>query len=119
MQCDNLFDEGALGPGDILDSLSRHGIRHEPDEIAGMAGFHRDADLAVRLETADARTMAGAWIDNNEGTTCEIDLHTTRRLDAYQSVIHRPRQVSAVRDQFDLVIEDMGDCFSQVLAVLL
>ena len=41
--------------------------RAEADEVAGMAGLHRHADLTVGLEAADARPVAGTRIDDDEG----------------------------------------------------
>ena len=68
MQRDDLLEEDRLGARDVLDGLARHRLRQEADEIAGMAGLHRDADFAVGLEAADARAMAGARIDDDERT---------------------------------------------------
>ena len=44
-----------LGARDAFDGLARHRLGQEADEVAGMAGLHRDADFAVGLEAADAR----------------------------------------------------------------
>ena len=51
----DLADERGLGAADILDRLARHGLGQEADEVAGMAGGERHADLAVVLHAADAR----------------------------------------------------------------
>ena len=111
--------KSAFRAGDILDRLPRHRLGHESDEVAGMAGLHRDADLAVGLEAADARTVAGARVDHDERPAGRVDLDAARRLDAHQSIIHRSLQVAAVGDQLDLIIENMGYGFGHVLAVLL
>jgi Coenzyme A transferase len=47
MQRNDLFEKNRLGKGDILDCLPRHGLRHEADEIARMAGLESDANIAV------------------------------------------------------------------------
>ena len=47
--------------------LARHRLGQEADEIAGMPGLERDADLAVGLEAADARAVPGARVDHDEG----------------------------------------------------
>src|SRR6202008_2629627 len=107
MQRDDFFEKRALGASDILDRLSRHWLRHEADEIAGMACFHGDANLAVGLEAADARTMTGARVDHNEGAPRGIDLNSRRRLDAHQAIIHRPRQIPPIGDQLHLIVEYM------------
>ena len=41
-------------------------MRQEADEVARMAGGQRDADLALRLEAADAGAVAGARVDHHE-----------------------------------------------------
>ena len=66
MQRDDLFEEDRLGAGDVLDGLARHRIGQEADEITGMSGLERDADFAVGLEAADAGTVPGARIDDDE-----------------------------------------------------
>ena len=65
-------------------------FRQKADEIAGMAGFHRHADLAVRLESTDPRPVARAGVDHNERTSLYIDLHTIWWRNAHQPIVHRP-----------------------------
>ncbi len=57
-----------------LDGLARHRLRQEADEIAGMAGLERDADLAVGLEAADAGAVPGARVDDDEWPARRIEL---------------------------------------------
>ena len=64
--CDHPLEERGLGLHDVLDRLPRHRLGQEADEVAGMAGAHGDADLAVGLEAADARPVAGARVDDDE-----------------------------------------------------
>ena len=73
MQRNDLFEEDRLGARDVLDRLARHRVRQEADEIAGMAGLERDADLAVGLEAADAGAVAGARVDDNERPPRQVD----------------------------------------------
>ena len=61
--------------------LARHRVGQEADEIAGMAGLERDADLAVGLEAADPGPVPGARIDDDEGPARRIDLDALRRDD--------------------------------------
>ena len=89
MQRDHPLEEGRLGVDDVLDRLPRHGLGQEADEIAGMPGLEGDADLALRLEPADARSMAGARIDDDERPLARIDLDAGRRRDAHEHVVHR------------------------------
>jgi hypothetical protein len=81
---------------DILDGLTGNWVGHEADEIAGVAGFHRNADLAIGLESADTWPMPGARIDHHERATGTVDLDAGRWFDAYEAVVHRPFQVPAV-----------------------
>ena len=74
-----------------------HRVGQEADEIAGMAGLERDADLAVGLEAADARAVPGARIDHDERTAGRIDGHALRRDDAHEAVIDRPRRACGRR----------------------
>ena len=57
------LDEQRLGAADILDGLAGHGVGQEADEVAGMAGLQRHADLAVVLHAADAGAVAGARVE--------------------------------------------------------
>ena len=84
MQRDDFFEEYRLGAGDILDGLARHRLRQEADEIAGMPGLEGDADFAVGLEAADARTVSGARIDDDERSPRRIDLDAGGRNDPHQ-----------------------------------
>ena len=56
-----------------------HRLGQEADEIAGMAGGERHADLAVLLHAADARPVAGARIDDDEGRLRRVGLHALGR----------------------------------------
>ena len=85
MQRDDLFKKDCLGARDIFDGLSGHRLGQKPDEIAGMARFEGDADLAVGLEAADAWAVARAGIDDHERPPRRIDLIASRRNDANAS----------------------------------
>ncbi len=119
MERDHAFEEDRLGARDVLDRLPGHGIRQEADEIAGMPGLERNADLAVGLEAADARTVSGARIDDDERTARRIDLDALRRHDPHQNVVDRPVQLPAVHHEFHLVVEHVRGGLRQVLAVLI
>ena len=77
------------------------------------------ADLAVRLEAADAGAVAGARIDDDERPLSRIDLDALRRDDAHQNVVHRPRQLAAVHDELGAEFENVGGGLCGVLLVLL
>ena len=74
MAAGDLPDELRFGARHVGERLARLGMWPEGDEIDRMAGAQRDADLAVRLEAADARAVAGARIDDHVGTLRRVDL---------------------------------------------
>ena len=118
MQGDDLFDKDRLGPCDVLDRLAGHRLGQEADEVTGMTGLHRDADLAVRLESADARPVAGTRIDHHERAALVIDLHAAWWCNAHQRVIDRLLKRPAVDDQLHGIVEDMRCGLGDVFAVL-
>ena len=67
MELDDFFQEDCLGAGDVLDGLSGHRLGHKADEVAGMAGLHGHADLAIGLEAANAGAMPGTRVEDHEG----------------------------------------------------
>ena len=102
MARDDLLDKTRLGQADILDRLARHRLRQEADEIAGMTRRQRDADLAVVLHAADARSVPGARVEHDERALARIDRYARRRDDADQRVVDRPRQRAPVEHEFGL-----------------
>ena len=62
----DVFDKNRLCTADVLDRLARHRLRQESNEVAGMTGRHRHADLAVLLHPADAWAVARTRIDDND-----------------------------------------------------
>ncbi|CAB3654957.1 hypothetical protein LMG26840_03012 [Achromobacter dolens] len=115
---DDFFQEMGLGLHHVFDGLGGHGLRQEGGEVAGMAGAHRHADLALGLEAADAGAVAGAWVDHQEGALDRIDRHALGRLDAQQAVVDRARQFAAVQHQFVLHAEHVGGPLGHMLVVL-
>ena len=81
VQLDHPLEERGLRQHDVLDRLPRHRLGQEAHEVAGVAGRHRDADLAVGLEAADARPVPGARVDHDERAFLGIDLDAGRRGD--------------------------------------
>ena len=115
----DLLEKDRLGARDVLDRLARHGIRQKADEIAGMPGLERDADFAVGLEAANARTVSGARIDNDERPALRIDLDALRRNDPHEGIVDRPLERAAVDDELHLVIQHMRGGFGQMFAILI
>ena len=79
VQRDDLFKEHCFGVRNVLDRLARHGIGQEADEITGMPGLERDADLAIRLEPADPGAVPSSRINDNERPAQRIDLDARGR----------------------------------------
>ena len=84
-----------------------------------MAGLKGDADLALRLEAANAGSMAGARIDDDEGPLLLIDLDAFRRRDAGQNVVDRTRKLAPVHDELGAEFENVRGWLGGVLLVLL
>jgi hypothetical protein len=84
-----------------------------------MPGLERNADLAVGLESADARAMPGARIDDDERPARRIDFDASWRDDSHQSVVDRPSKRSAVDEKLHLVVEHVRSGLSQMLAILI
>ena len=66
VQRNHLLEEDRFRAADVFDRLAGHRVGQKADKVAGMACLHGDANFAVRLEAADARTMPGAGIDDHK-----------------------------------------------------
>ena len=83
-----------------------------------MAGFHRHAYLAVRLEPADPGPVTRARVDDHKRTAPEINLYSARGGDPHERIIYRPLEIPSVGDQLDVIVEDMRRGFGEMFAVL-
>ena len=119
VQFDHLLQERDLGVDDVFDRLPRHGVGGEADEIAGMAGAHGHADLAVGLEAADAGAVPRARIDHDKGPLQRIDHHAGRWLDPDQQVVDRFDESTRVQHQFSVEAEHMRHRLGFLRVVLL
>src|SRR5262245_58596576 len=119
MKVDHLLEKDRFGAYNVFQSLSRHRIGKKADEIAGMAGLEGDADLAVGLEAADPWPMAGARVDNDEGTSHRIDRDGLGRNDPCKHVIDRPVERATVNHQFGFIVENIRSLLGEVLLVLI
>jgi hypothetical protein len=119
MQRNHPFQECGLCVDDVLNGLSRHGIGQEPNEIAGMPCLEDDTDLAIGLEAAYARTVAGAGIDDDERALARVDCHAVGRQHADKAIVHRSRQPAPVHDELVPELEDMGRRLGGMLLVAL
>src|SRR5689334_9467821 len=95
-----------LGVGDVGERLAGLGVRIENDEVHGMAGLQRHADLRVFLEAADARAVPGARVDDDVGPQLVVDLDAAWRHDAHERVIDRALERAPVGQNFVFVRED-------------
>ncbi|MNT49829.1 hypothetical protein D3C72_1867050 [compost metagenome] len=84
-----------------------------------MSRAQRDADLAFRLETADARTVPGARVHHQEGALDRVRFHALGRRDAQEAVVDRARQLSAIQHQFGVHAEHIGRLLGHVGVVLI
>ena len=73
MELDHALEEFHLSLDDVEELLAGRGHRAEADEIDRMARIQGIADLALRLEAADARPLAGARIDHHDRPLARID----------------------------------------------
>ena len=99
------FEENGFHPHDVLDRLVGHGIGCKTDEIGRMSGTHGDAEFTVGLETADARPVTRAGIDDNEWPFRLIDLDSFGCPDSGQKVVSRLVERAAIEDQIDIELE--------------
>ena len=116
---DDVLKKRRLGHHDVLDSLAWDRLGKEADEVAGMACLEGHADFALRLEPADARSVAGARIDDDERPLLVIDADTLRRRDAGENVVHRARQLASIHDELSAELENVRGGLGGVLLVLL
>jgi hypothetical protein len=77
----------------------------------------RHADLGVRLEAADARSMAGARIDDDERSQCLVGRDAGGRDDPHQRVVHRMFEFASVGQHLVLVRKQRRLAGSLVLDV--
>src|SRR5512140_780509 len=119
MQGNDLLKEDRLGQRDVSNGLARYWLGQETDQVAAMRGIQGDPDLAVRLEPADPWTMAGAWVNDNEGPAGQIDLDTFWGNDADEYIGHWPLKGTAVDDNFEWVAQDVRRVVGGLLAILI
>jgi hypothetical protein len=119
MAGDHALEEHALCMGDVFDCLTGLGFGEEADEVARMTCVEGYPNLALRLEAADARSMASARIDDDEGALAPITLYFRRRHDLYQYVVHWPLKFASVHYKFACEFQDMRSLFCGMLKIAL
>ena len=112
------LEEAGLGAHHVLDRLAGHRVRQEADEVAGVAGPQRHADLAVGLEAADPGPVPGARVDDHEGPLPHVDRDARGRGDPDQPVVDRALELAAVGDEVAGEAQDVRRLLGHVLVVL-
>ena len=69
----DFLDEAAQRTVNIGEGLPLFGFGKEYDEIDRVALMHRNAHLAVALEAADARAVAGARVNDDDRRLGHVD----------------------------------------------
>jgi hypothetical protein len=101
----------------VLNRLSGDRLRQKADEIAGMPGVERHADLTLSFEAADPGAMTGAGIDHDEWSLVLINLDIGWWDDPHQHVIHRVRKLTPVHAQLAVKLQHVGRFFRYVLFI--
>jgi len=118
MHRDDLLEECRLGMHDVFDGLARHRLGREADEVGGVAGLHRHAQLAVGLEATDAGPVPGARIDHHERTLERIDRHPGGRIDAGQKVVDGLVERAGVQHELGVELQNVWDILRLLRVVL-
>ena len=106
MEFDHALEEPHLSLDDVEELLAGCGHRPEADEIDRMARIEGVADLAFRLESADARPLAGPRIHHHDRPFPRIDRDAGRWDDARQRVVDRPRQRATIHQHLMAEAQD-------------
>src|SRR5690606_21126157 len=117
VQGNDALKELSFRPRDIADRLAGDRVWQKTDEIAGVSGLERRADLAIGLETANTGPVAGPRIDDYERTLSLIYLGFFWRFDPHKHIIHRALKVAPVHDEFAVEFQHMGCNFCCVFTV--
>ena len=82
-------------------------MRQEADKVARVTGGESDPDFAVLLHAADAGTVAGSRIEDDERALHRINLDAGRRHDPEESVIDGPLEAAPVENGLKLEVQDV------------
>src|SRR5262249_47677574 len=83
-----------------------------------MTRFKGDADLAIGLEPANARTMARARINDDKGAPGGVKNCSFWGNNAHQAIVYRTLQDASIDYQLRLVIEHIRHSLGEMLAIL-
>jgi hypothetical protein len=127
VQLDDFFKERRFGAHDVFDRLARHRVGQKADEVARVSGAQGGADLAFALESADARTVPRARVEDDERAQAPriahagdvaCGLEVVGGDDAHEAVVDRARQRSPVDDQLGGEVEHVGRIVEQMRLIL-
>ena len=119
MQFRHFLEEARLRAHYRLDRLAGHRVGEETHEIAGVSRFQSNADLAVRFEAPDARTVARARIEHDERTARIVRPDVVGCDNPNEAVVDRTRKLAAVDDDLDVVVKNVRRRLGQMRLVLI
>jgi hypothetical protein len=119
MKRNDTLEERCFRVDRVLYGLSGDRLGEKADEIARMAGLERDANFALRLEAAYARSVPRSRIHDNEWPLILVDLRVLRRGDPHQHVVDRSGQLAPVQDDFAAELQDVRRNLGSMLFVTL
>ena len=103
MKFSHALEEAHLSLDDVKELLAGFRRRAKTDEIDRMARVDRIADFTPRLESADARPLAGARVHHHDRAFARIGHDARRRKDARKCIVDWPGQRPSVHQ--DLMAE--------------
>jgi hypothetical protein len=116
---DHSLEKGSLGDADSLTCLAWYGFRQKADEIAGVTGLERHADLALSFEAADAGPVTSSRIDDDERSLLLIGNDPFRRSYTGQDIVHGTRKLAPVHNELDTKLENVRSSLGGLVLVLL
>ena len=119
MSLSDELDEMRLRLADVRYRLARLRLWQKADEIARVPRSQRDADLAVMLHPADARTVPGARVEDNKWPLPWVDRNVGGRNDFYQCVIDGLWQRTSVDQKIEPEAQHMRGCSTALFKVVI
>jgi hypothetical protein len=103
----NFTHKTRFGPHHVGQGLAFNRALTEHHKVHRVPGLQRHAHLAVFLEAADARTVAGTGVDDHVRSLPVMHRHALRGQDVQQLIVHRVGQLLSIDHQF-VVIHQHG-----------
>jgi hypothetical protein len=103
------LDEAPQHMQNVGKRLSENGLGKEGNEIDRISFIERYSDFGVVLESSDAGTVSGTWIDNDHRRLAGIQARPgavcVRRQDSQKHVVDRPFKNPGIEDRFEPEIQ--------------